>query len=515
MVDPHLPLDPEGLVAERDTALAERDSAVAERDAALARVTTLEKQVESLSATLTTAMNRLTDLEARFKTNSGNSSKPPSSDMPGVKRRPQKAKGTKAGGQEGHEGKTFQPFTAEAVAETRPMMPAACGACGTPFGPDAAPVGAPIIFQAVELPPITPFVIEYQRFAACCANCDGHTRASLPDGVGPSPFGPRLCAVVAVWAIKFHLSRRQIQALLHSLYGMAISTGAVQAIIERAAEACEPAVKDLQAAIQKAAVVNADETGAAHQGGGAKKKRHWLWVAATVFGAIYVVAADRGTEALDKLLGKDFKGVVGCDRWRPYESLYGEKRQLCWAHLGREGQSAIDRAEVMLKSKDEAVRARSEALLAWGKAFLGLYDVMFKSWHRFKDGGMCRKGLIGAMVSHKVAFFKHLQAGALLADKKVARTCRDLMRQWKVLWTFVTVAGVEPTNNEAERALRQPVLLRKKSQGTRSEKGKKTLGTLLSVVETCRRQARSIIDYIEVAIQNHRAGLPPPSLVPA
>ena len=153
------------------------------------------------------------------------------------------------------------------------------------------------------------------------------------------------------------------------------------------------------------------------------------------------------------------RGRVGGDRGRPYESLYGESRQICWAHLGREGQSAIDRGEVMLKSKDEAVRVRGEVLLAWGKAFLALYDDIFKSWHRFKDGGMCRKGLTGAMVSHKMAFFKHLQEGALLADNKVARTCRDLMRQWNVMWTFVKIEGVEPTNNEGERALRQPVLL--------------------------------------------------------
>lgn len=93
-------------------------------------------------------------------------------------------------------------------------------------------------------------------------------------------------------------------------------------------------------------------------------------------------------------------------------------------------------------------------------------------------------------------------------------TCRDLLRQWRVLWTFVTVTGVEPTNNEAERAVRQPVLLRRKSGGTRSEKGKKALGILLSVVETCRRQNRQVIDYFEDVMRNRRCGQPLPSLVP-
>jgi len=97
--------------------------------------------------------------------------------------------------------------------------------------------------------------------------------------------------VIAEWAIKFHLIRRQNQALFHSLFNLAISVGAIQAIIERVAKAREVPVADLQAAIQGAAIVNADETGHAHQGGGAKKKRHWLWVAAT---ALPRIAASRG-----------------------------------------------------------------------------------------------------------------------------------------------------------------------------------------------------------------------------
>lgn len=494
------------LTTERDAALA----AVAERDA---RIATLENQVSTLSAQLTTVLARLSDLEARLKQNSSNSSKPPSSDL-GRTKRPPKPKGKKPGGQDGHEGKTFELFVADSVSETKVLSPEKCKRCASALGPDTANLAAPLIFQTVEIPPVAPVIIEYQRLERCCCTCGTHTRAPLPEGVGPSQFGPRLQALVATWAIKFHLSRRQIQALCHSLFGLAISVGAIQALIERTSAACEEPVAELAEAIRQSPVVNADETGHAHQGGGAKGKRHWLWVAATVFGALFVVAPDRGREGLAQLLGKDFTGIVGCDRWRPYESLYGDDRQLCWAHLGREGQGAVDRARVLLKSKDPAVVARGVALLAWGEAFLKLYGQMFRSWHRFKAGEWSRQGLRGAMVSHKVAFAHLFRQGTLLEDAKVARTCRDLLRQWRVLWTFVTVEGVEPTNNEAERSLRQPVLLRKKSMGTRSEKGKRAVANLLSVVETCRRQRRSVIDYFEAVIQSHRLRQRPPTLLP-
>ena len=175
-----MPLDPERLVAERDAAISERDAAIADHDSALAGVVTLEKQVETLTDGLAAALSRLSDIEARLKTNSGNSSKPPSSDTPGVKRRPPKSKGRKAGGQDGHAGKNFQSFVADAVTDTKPLVPAACGNCGTAFGADAAPKEAPTIFQTVGLPPIIPLVIEFQRHELCCPGCGGNTRAPLP-----------------------------------------------------------------------------------------------------------------------------------------------------------------------------------------------------------------------------------------------------------------------------------------------------------------------------------------------
>lgn len=476
----------------------------------------LQGQVDTLSAQLTKVLAKVAELEARLSQNSGNSSKPPSSDGPAPRTpRTNKPTGKKAGGQPGHEGTTLAPFAAEATTPT-PVVPPTCGRCGRDFEADMPCTSPPFLFQHIEIPPLPPLVTEYQLHQRCCAGCGGVTRGELPGDVGPSPYGPRLMALVATWAVKFHLSRRQIQALLHSQWGLAMSVGTIQGIIERVAAGCEKPVEELKTAINQAPVANADETGHAHQGGGAKGKRHWLWVATTLWGALYAVAAERGAKGLAMILDADFKGIVGCDRWRPYE-VFGENRQLCWAHLKRDGQSAVDRGEVMVNSKDEAVRVRGEALLAWGKAFLLAYEAMFASWYAFKDGKLGRPGLRGVMVCHQTTFRALFEQGREAEDKRVRRMCKDLLRpvQWKALWTFVTKEGVEPTNNLAEQAMRQPVLLRKKSGGTRSETGMTTLATLLSVVETCRRQSRAVIDYFEAAIRAQRLGQPPPSLLPA
>jgi transposase len=51
---------------------------------------------------------------------------------------------------------------------------------------------------------------------------------------------------------------------------------------------------------------------------------------------------------------------------------------------------------------------------------------------------------------------------------KTVRTCQQLLQVEPALWTFVTVPGVEPTNNVAERTLRPGVIWKHISFGSES-----------------------------------------------
>jgi transposase len=72
---------------------------------------------------------------------------------------------------------------------------------------------------------------------------------------------------------------------------------------------------------------------------------------------------------------------------------------------------------------------------------------------------------------------------------------------------------VEPTNNLAERIIRQAVLWRKGSFGTQSERGARYVERILTVCATCRLQERSVIDYLRDACRCHLNGIPVPSLI--
>jgi transposase len=90
--------------------------------------------------------------------------------------------------------------------------------------------------------------------------------------------------------------------------------------------------------------------------------------------------------------------------------------------------------------------------------------------------------------------------------------CREIWKRRAWLWTFVEQDGVEPTNNLAERDVRQGVLWRKGSFGVQSERGATYVERVLTIGATCRRQGKSIIDFFHAACHAHHAHSPAPSL---
>ena len=117
---------------------------------------------------------------------------------------------------------------------------------------------------------------------------------------------------------------------------------------------------------------------------------------------------------------------------------------------------------------------------------------------------------------HAAPFREDLQRrGVRAACAKTAGTCRELLAGETHLWTFVRVEGVEPTNNDAERALRHGVIYRKLSGGTDSESGSRFVERMLTVVATCRQQDINVLDYLTRCYQAHLDGQPAPSLIPA
>ena len=115
----------------------------------------------------------------------------------------------------------------------------------------------------------------------------------------------------------------------------------------------------------------------------------------------------------------------------------------------------------------------------------------------------------------ELAILGLLENGAALGVRGVSGSCKDVLAHREALFTFVRVAGIEPTNNNAERALRPFVIWRKTSYGSQSERGCRFSERLMTAAQTLRRQKRSLYAFLVEVCSGPRRGHATPSLLPA
>jgi len=448
----------------------------------------LQKRVELLEA-------KIEQLTARLDQNSSNSSKPPSSDAPWRKPPAKESTGRKPGGQPGHPGHSRVRLPPERLKKVVSYVPEVCAACQAPLpkgrGPNDPP---PIWHQVAELPPLLAEITEYQGHARTCRCCGHRTRAEIPPEIQAHTVGPHLAATLSYLSGRCHDSKRNVQEIAETVFGVPLALGTVARLEQEMSAALEEPHAQALAAVRAAPLKHTDETGWA-QGG----KLCWLWLAATLTIVVFQIHARRGKEGLNALLG-ELAGILCSDRWGAYAHVPLPQRQICWAHLKRDFQRLLD------------LGAATQAI---GRAGQRTVQTVFAVWKDFKDGRIDRATLHARLQPVRLCFQRALRRGSQGADKKTKRFCRRLLKVYEALWTFAAVEGVEPTNNHAERMLRPAVLWRKNSFGNHSTAGCRFTERILTTVQTLRLQQRPVLDFLRRALTAHRASTPAPALLAA
>ncbi|MFW5828654.1 MAG: IS66 family transposase [Planctomycetota bacterium] len=226
--------------------------------------------------------------------------------------------------------------------------------------------------------------------------------------------------------------------------------------------------------VEQAEVAHANETGWLIAG-----QRAWIWLLTNTLLSVFMIQDRRNAEAADTLLG-EFDGVLVTDRCPSY-GVYDGKRQWCWAHLIR------DFAGMALypgRAGDLGEELHDNALR------------LFHHYHRWDDEITKRATFLQHANSIRRRMTVLLEQGLRLRNARFQGKCKALYGGWGMAWTFLDNPHIPLTNNLAEQSIRPAVIARKISYGSQSHGGREFTERIMTVVASCRKQGRNVLDFM-------------------
>ena len=360
------------------------------------------------------------------------------------------------GRDEGHEGTTRPPPEPD---ETVQVDEGYCPDCDRVLTDPDSYVSRTVI----DIPlPVPTTVVEYELGQHECA-CGNEIIAEHPECPKTGRFGPNLRAQTALGRFHERLPNRKQAELFDWKLDEPVSHRTIYNLTKRVAERLRPAYEEVKASIPESDVVYCDETGFPVDG-----EHHWVWTFVTDDEVLYTVDESRGSQVLEDVLGEDFAedATLSCDGWSAYPS-YHPKLQRCWAHLLREVEFVAERHE-------EAERLSEE--------LHDLHDDL-TAFDESDPSASAREDKRAEASLHLEGLIREDYAATEVQE--LVEKLRNGLGHWL---TFVTEPEVDSTNNRAERALREQVVMRKIFRSLRSDEGVKIHETITTMLATWQRR---------------------------
>jgi transposase len=420
------------------------------------KLTELIKQVEQLKKITDLQNEKISRLEKRLAVYE-NPHTPPSKQL--FKRPPPGGEKGTPGQKVGHPG-TTRP-TPEPTERKEATMKN-CPHCSTYLGKSKG-----VIHKIMtDIPKPQPAIVtDYILHVYDCPECHMEIIANHPDLPKEGDFGKNLLAQTTLMKYEDRLPHRKIQEALNRQFGLEISPGAIFDFTRRTSDSLICVYNMILECIRGSDIVHVDETSLKVDG-----KNYWIWVFTTEKQTFYVVRKSRATKVLEEVLTRRFRGIVVCDGWKAYPSFI-KRLQRCWAHLLRESRALADKFK-------EAIPL-NKSLLALFHRLKAFIEGNHTSAERKSAWYQARYEL--RTILRRRYWYK--------TTKKFIAKILNGLDYW---FTFLLHPGVEPTNNRAERAIREPVVQRKIFGTLRNEKGTRIFEVLTTVLATWKQEGRQL-----------------------
>lgn len=407
--------------------------------------------------------------QSKIYKNSGNSSKPPSTDISAPKRTQslRESTGKKSGGQLGHQGETLK--MTDNPDEIIIIEPNYCNKCG--FSLEAEQSELHFKRQVIDIPPIQPKVTEYQNHKKKCPRCGHEQQGGFPEGVKNNiQYGANIEAIVAYYSVYQYIPYERLTKCLKQLFNLTISQGSIYNILNRMALKMEPICNYIKEMLLMSEQVGSDETSVKVNG-----KKWWIWVWQSTKGTYLSASKSRGSKAIEDEFPEGFKNsILSTDRWAAQLKTPAKGHQLCIAHLFRELEYLIQ------VEKNE-----------WSIKLKQLFKTALEL--KEKKSAYSNDDIETILLEQSLDILLREDIPKVTNPKTLALQ-KSLLKNRESILTFLYNADTPPDNNGSERAIRNFKVKQKVSGQFKS--GQEIFCIIRSVMDTCKKNGLDIMDSL-------------------
>jgi hypothetical protein len=297
--------------------------------------------------------------------------------------------------------------------------------------------------------------------------------ADLPEDVKGSQFGAGLKSIVAYFHYKCRVPQNKIFDLITDT-GVVISEGTISNILtkDKANEFFAERISILEAGMLKSKYLQADESGARHQG-----RNCYLHVICNDMFSYFTIKDRKNRSTIYEILGLEDGAKLEIpfvtDGAKQYLEV-SKRHAKCWIHEIRHYKKLVPFLDHHRSLLDNVMDQ------LWG-----LFDLL----NRYKNHP---DKSLRVVIEWKFNWLFSRRTGYTDLDERLASTEANRDELLKVLdYPFIPIH-----NNAAEIAIREGVIKRKISYGTRSELGKRAWENMFSIMDTCRKQDVNFFHYL-------------------
>ncbi len=331
-----------------------------------------------------------------------------------------------------------------------------------------------------DLPVIEVKTTRFLTYSGWCGRCQKRVRSRHPEQTSEATgvlVGPPAKALATDLKHRLGVSYGKVSEVLKDAFGLHVSRSGWCQADQKLANAARPVYERLIELIRQCSTVHADETGWR-----IGTLAAWLWVFTNQEITVYAIRANRSSDVVIDILGREFKGILASDDFLAYDDrrLVTWLKQRCLSHL------LTDLKDMQASKTGRAVQfARQMTAL--------LHEAMQL---KVEKSGLDPFTFVQRARALETRLDLLITARRRLTDPDNLRFAKRLRKHRPHLPRFLYVNGLDATNNQAERMLRPAVITRKTKSCNRTQPGAEAHAILSSVLVTCHQHSVPILDYL-------------------